>query len=102
MTLPAHRAAEAGYCPLDSMLGGTLGEIEYASTAIVCTGHRAADVADRLNGSGLVIPAVEKRRILSVSYASRKFAGRAEERLCSAHSWGVPCSRRSWNTATMN
>ena len=38
-----------------------------------------ADVANPLNGSGLVVPAVENRRILSVSYASRKFAGRAPE-----------------------
>ncbi|HEX4073103.1 MAG TPA: protoporphyrinogen oxidase [Planctomycetaceae bacterium] len=78
MALPADRAAELVW-PLDSMLGGTLGEIEYASSAIVCTGHALADVANPLNGSGLVIPAVENRRILSVSYASRKFAGRAPE-----------------------
>jgi oxygen-dependent protoporphyrinogen oxidase len=32
-----------------------------------------------LNGSGLVIPAAEHRRILSVSFASRKFAGRAPD-----------------------
>ncbi len=102
MALPADRAAELVW-PLDSMLGGALGEIEYASSAIVCTGHALADVGDPLNGSGLVIPAVEKRQILSVSYTSRKFAGRApKERWCSARLWGVPCSRRSWNTATTN
>ncbi len=44
MALPADRAAELVW-PLDSMLGGTLGEIEYASSAIVCTGHALADVA---------------------------------------------------------
>jgi oxygen-dependent protoporphyrinogen oxidase len=38
-----------------------------------------ADVAHPLCGSGLVIPAKEKRRILSVSFASRKFAGRAPQ-----------------------
>jgi len=45
----------------------------------VCTGHALADVAHPLNASGLVVPAAEKRRILSVSFASRKFAGRAPE-----------------------
>ena len=100
MALPADRAAELVW-PLDSMLGGALGEIEYASSAIVCTGHALANVADPLNGSGLVIPAMEKRRILSVSYASRKFAGRApKDRSSSARFWAVPCSRRSSNAAT--
>jgi protoporphyrinogen/coproporphyrinogen III oxidase len=78
LALPADRTAQLVW-PLDSELGAALGEIEYASSAIVCTGHALADVADPLNGSGLVIPAVEKRRILSVSFASRKFAGRAPE-----------------------
>lgn len=78
VALPAHRAADLLW-PLDSMLAGALGEIEYASSAIVCTGHALADVAHPLNSSGLVVPAAEKRRILSVSFASRKFAGRAPE-----------------------
>ena len=58
-------------------LAEELGQIEYASSAIVVTGHSLADVADPLRGSGLVVPSAEKRSILSVSYASRKFAGRA-------------------------
>lgn len=78
LALPADRAANLVW-PLDSTLAGALSEIEYASSAIVCTGHSLADVADSLSGSGLVIPAVEHRRILSVSYASRKFSGRAPE-----------------------
>ncbi len=41
------------------------------------TGHRERDVEHPLAASGLVIPAIERRRILSVSFASRKFAGRA-------------------------
>lgn len=78
VALPADRAADLVW-PLDSMLAGALGEIEYASSAIVCTGHSLADVAHPLDASGLVVPAVEKRRILSVSFASRKFVGRAPE-----------------------
>jgi len=78
LALPADRAANLIW-PLDSTLAGSLSEIQYASSAIVCTGHSLGDVAHPLNGSGLVIPAAEHRRILSVSFASRKFAGRAPD-----------------------
>ena len=57
--------------------GLDLRAIEHASSAIVVTGHRLADVAHPLDASGLVIPAIERRRVLAVSFASRKFAGRA-------------------------
>jgi oxygen-dependent protoporphyrinogen oxidase len=78
VALPAHRAADLTW-PLDSGLAGALSEIEYASSAIVCTGHSLADIAHPLDASGLVVPAIEKRQILSVSFASRKFDGRARE-----------------------
>jgi oxygen-dependent protoporphyrinogen oxidase len=76
LAVPAERAA-ALLDSIDSKLSSALCEIEYASSAIVVTGHQEADIVDPLNGSGLVIPAVEGRKILSVSFASRKFAGRA-------------------------
>jgi oxygen-dependent protoporphyrinogen oxidase len=56
-----------------------LAQIEYASTAIVVTGHRLSDVAHPLDAFGLVIPAKERRKILAVSFTSRKFALRAPE-----------------------
>jgi oxygen-dependent protoporphyrinogen oxidase len=74
--LPANRAAGL-LATIDADLSAALGEIEYASSALVVTGHHDRDVAHPLNASGLVIPAVEGRQILSVSFASRKFAGRA-------------------------
>jgi oxygen-dependent protoporphyrinogen oxidase len=76
LAVSADRAA-ALVGSIDSTLSSALGGIESASSAIVVTGHREADIADPLDGSGLVIPAVERRQILSVSFASRKFAGRA-------------------------
>ncbi len=81
--LPAHRAA-ALLTTADANLSAALGAIEYASSAIVVTGHRERDVDHPLAASGLVIPAVERRRILSVSFASRKFAGRAGRPSCAA------------------
>ena len=58
-------------------LAEKLRAIEYASTAVVATGHRLSDVSHPCNSFGLVIPAIENRRILAVSFSSRKFAGRA-------------------------
>jgi len=78
LALPAYRAAELAR-PFNSQLAEPLGEIEYASSAIVVTGHALADVRHPLKGAGLVIPATERRDVLAVSFASRKFPGRAPE-----------------------
>ncbi|APZ93772.1 Protoporphyrinogen oxidase [Fuerstiella marisgermanici] len=78
MTLPCHKAAAL----LDDSateLATTLREYEYASSAIVVSGHRIADFTHPLDAFGLVIPAIENRKILAVSFTSRKFPGRAPE-----------------------
>ena len=64
---------------LDRELAILLGEIEYASSALVVTGHRLTDVAHPLNAFGLVIPQRERRKILAVSFSSRKFPDRAPD-----------------------
>ena len=56
-----------------------LQEIEYSSAAVVVSGHRLADIEHPLDAFGLVIPAIERRKILAVSFTSRKFPGRAPE-----------------------
>jgi oxygen-dependent protoporphyrinogen oxidase len=78
LATPAYRAAElvSGFA---HTLSQSLREIEYASTAIVVSGHKLADIQHPLDAFGLVVPAIEKRRILAVSFASRKFPGRAPE-----------------------
>ncbi len=78
LAIPAYRVA-ALVEPFDQSLAAMLNSIEYASSAIVVTGHKLADIRHPLDAAGLVIPAVEKRQILSVSFSSRKFAGRAPE-----------------------
>lgn len=60
-------------------LSQSLGEIEYASSAIVCSVHRLADIQHPMDAFGLVIPAIEQRRILAVSFASRKFENRVPD-----------------------
>ncbi len=76
LAAPAYRAAEL-LKEFDFDLAHWLEEIEYASTAIVVSGHKLSDIAHPLEAFGLVIPAIEHRRILAVSFTSRKFSGRA-------------------------
>lgn len=64
---------------VDANLSREIGGIEYSSCAIVVSGHRLADVKDPLRAFGLVIPHTERRRILAVSFSSRKFPDRAPE-----------------------
>jgi oxygen-dependent protoporphyrinogen oxidase len=66
----------AGFAP---RAAEALGRIEYASTAIVVSGHKLADVRHPLDAFGMVVPAIERRKILAVSFTSRKFPGRAPE-----------------------
>jgi len=77
--IPAMRSWQAARLlkSLDARLSNLLDGIEYASTAIVVSGHKLDDIRDPINAFGLVVPAVENRRILAVSFASRKFPGRA-------------------------
>lgn len=56
-----------------------LNGIEYSSAAVVVSGHRLSDIEHPLDAFGLVIPAIERRKILAVSFTSRKFPGRAPE-----------------------
>jgi oxygen-dependent protoporphyrinogen oxidase len=78
LAVPAYRAARliAGFA---APAAEKLDKIEYASTAIVASGHKLADIRHPLDAFGMVVPAMEKRRILAVSFTSRKFPGRAPE-----------------------
>ena len=51
--------------------------IEYSSTAVVITGHESSTIAHPLDAFGLIIPHVEGRRVMAVSFPSRKFPDRA-------------------------
>jgi protoporphyrinogen/coproporphyrinogen III oxidase len=78
LALPTYCVAEliGGFAPKAAEL---LNRIEYASTAIVVSGHKLDDVRHPLDAFGLVVPMIERRRILAVSFTSRKFPGRAPE-----------------------
>ncbi|REJ87147.1 MAG: protoporphyrinogen oxidase [Planctomycetota bacterium] len=78
LAVPAYRAADL-IDAWEGQLAEALREIEYASSAIVVTGHRLADIGHPLDAAGLVVPYIEGRSLLAVSFLSRKFAGRAPE-----------------------
>ena len=63
----------------DSHLANELQTIEHASVAIVSAAYRREQIGHPLDAFGLVIPAVENQQILSVSFSSVKFAGRAPD-----------------------
>ncbi len=73
---PAYQAARL-LAEMDRPLAEALAGIPYAGASIVAVGYRRDQIAHPLDGFGLVVPAVEKRDILSVSFSSVKFAGRA-------------------------
>ncbi len=76
LAVPAFSAA--ALCrPFAAELAAELDGIPYASTAVVVSGHALRDVAHPLDAFGLVIPHAEGRRVLAVSFASRKLPHRA-------------------------
>jgi oxygen-dependent protoporphyrinogen oxidase len=65
--------------PVDATLADALAGIDYASSAIVTLGIRAADAPRGLPGFGFVVPAIDGRDILACTFSSRKWAGRASD-----------------------
>jgi oxygen-dependent protoporphyrinogen oxidase len=63
----------------DQPLAEDLQQIEYASCAVVSLGYRREQIGNALDGFGFVVPLVENRLILSCSYSSVKYAGRAPD-----------------------
>ncbi len=61
----------------DPELALHLRSIPYASSAIVTVAYARDDVAHPLDGFGVVVPAIEGRKILAASFTSKKFPGRA-------------------------
>jgi protoporphyrinogen/coproporphyrinogen III oxidase len=75
---PAHRAAEL-LAEVDAELSADLARIPYAGCSIAALGYRRDQIAHPLDGFGFVVPAAERRDILSASFSSVKYDGRAPE-----------------------
>lgn len=78
VALPAPIAAGV-VTPLDADLAGELAGIEYAGSVVVVLGFPRAAVAHPLDAAGLVVPRIEGRAALAISFSSSKFPGRAPE-----------------------
>lgn len=79
VTLPTYAAANILKSVVSAELQAALNEIKYASSAIVVSGHNVSDFSHPMDAFGLVVPAIEQRKILAVSFSSRKFVGRAPD-----------------------
>jgi oxygen-dependent protoporphyrinogen oxidase len=75
---PAYTAAEL-LRGVNAPLAEQLAAIPYAGAAIAVVAYRREQIAHPLNGFGCVAPLVENRNLLSISFSSVKFPGRAPE-----------------------
>jgi len=75
---PAHVASDL-VGSFDRRLADELSSVNYASCAVVSLGYRREQIGVPLDSFGFVVPRVEKRLILSCSYSSVKYEGRATE-----------------------
>jgi len=80
MATPAHQTAKT-LAKVDQELSTRLTNIPYASSAIVTLGYRREQIAHPLNGFGFVVPRTEQRKILSASFSSIKYPGRAPDEM---------------------
>ncbi|MGH8911464.1 MAG: protoporphyrinogen oxidase, partial [Acidimicrobiia bacterium] len=64
--------------PVLSQAAAAVAGIGQVATATVTLGYRADDIPN-LTGSGFVVPTAQKRKIMGVSYLSRKWAGRVPD-----------------------
>jgi oxygen-dependent protoporphyrinogen oxidase len=73
---PARQTAEL-LAKLNGEAARHLQQIQYASCAVVSLGYRRKQIGHPLDGFGFVTPAIERRQILSGSFSSVKYPGRA-------------------------
>jgi oxygen-dependent protoporphyrinogen oxidase len=77
LAVPAYAAAEL-LAPLDAEIGRLCRAVPYASTCTVALGYPRAAVQHALNGSGFVVPRVERDlQIMAASWVSSKWPGRS-------------------------
>lgn len=78
LAVPADSAAQI-VRTADAELAEQLGQIPHAGSAVVSLGFRREQIEHPLDGFGFVVPLIENRSILSGSFSSVKFSGRAPD-----------------------
>jgi len=76
--VPAYAAA-AMLRPIDTPLAALCDAVPYASTATVAFGYRRSQVRHPLDGSGFVVPRVERNPLLASTWVTSKWPGRAPD-----------------------
>jgi oxygen-dependent protoporphyrinogen oxidase len=64
---------------IDTELAALLGQIEYASSAVVTFAFKKKKIGRPLDGFGFVVPRIENREIVAASFSTVKFPGRAPD-----------------------
>ncbi|HJN10538.1 MAG TPA: protoporphyrinogen oxidase [Pirellulaceae bacterium] len=64
---------------LDDDVARELKTIHHASCSIVSVGYARDQLTHPLEGFGMIVPEIERRKILSASFSSIKYAGRAPD-----------------------
>lgn len=78
LALPSHQSARL-LRAADQELANDLSSIEYGSCALATFGFRRGQIQHPLDGFGVVVPLAERRKILSASFSSVKYPGRAPD-----------------------
>lgn len=60
-------------------LATELAAIEHVGIAVACFGFRREQIGHKLDAFGLVVPAIEQRDVIAISFSSNKFPDRAPE-----------------------
>ena len=76
VAVPAHRSKSL-LAGVDRELAAELGQIEYSGTAVVSLGYDLKQIGHKLDGMGVVVPAIENSPILACSFSSQKYPHRA-------------------------
>jgi oxygen-dependent protoporphyrinogen oxidase len=79
VTVPAW-AASPMFRSLDAELARVCGEIPYASSATVFFGLERSQIAHPMNGSGFVVPRVERQALMAGTWVTSKWPQRAPDR----------------------
>jgi protoporphyrinogen/coproporphyrinogen III oxidase len=76
---PKAMAAARLMAEIHPQLAEHLAAIPHASCSVVSLGYRRDQIAHAMDGFGFVVPQVEHRKVLSGSFSSVKYPGRAPE-----------------------
>jgi oxygen-dependent protoporphyrinogen oxidase len=78
LSVPAY-AASGLLRGIDTSLAALCDTVPYASTATVAFGYRRSQIRHALNGSGFVVPRVERSPLLAATWVTSKWPDRAPE-----------------------